>query len=192
MTQPTQRTVLLQVRPRRIVFWAIGAAVLMVGSTTTVGILLQVSEDGIAFRAADQIALIGIGVLMAAAVLIAAARPRVQADADGLRIRNMVGHREVPWTLIHRISFPEGAQWPLLLLDDDETYPLVAVQAMDRERAVADLKKLRAIFDTFAVHRPEQSPEALAAQEAALLEAERSRPLGRLEVIDLQRARKKR
>lgn len=192
MTQPTERAVLLEVHPRRIVLWAIGAAVLFVGSTTTVGILLQVSEDGVAFRAADQIALVGVGLLMAATILIAAARPRLRVDARGLRVRNMVGHRDVPWALIHRISFPEGAQWPLLLLADDETYPVVAVQAMDRERAVVALKKLRAIFDTYAVNRPEQSPEALAAEQAALLEAERRRPLGRLEVIDLQRSRKRR
>lgn len=183
---------LLEVRPRRIVFWAVGAAVLVVGATTTVGILLQISEDGVAFRAADQIALVGVGLLMAATILIASARPRLRADARGLRIRNMVGHRDVPWALIHRINFPEGAQWPLLLMADDETYPVVAVQAMDRERAVIALKKLRDIFDTYAVNRPEQTPEALAAQQAALEEAERRRPLGRLEVIDLQRSRKRR
>lgn len=192
MTPPADGAVLLQVRPHRIVGWAIGAAVLVVGATTTVGILLQLSEDGVAFRAADQVGLVGIGLLMAATILIAAARPRLRADARGLRIRNMVGHRDIEWASIHRISFPEGAQWPLLLLADDETYPLVAVQTMDRERAVVALKELRAIFDTFAIDRPEQSPEAVAARQAELLEAERRRPLGRLEVIDLQRSRKKR
>lgn len=179
------------VRPRRIVLWAgLSAAVIFVVSLV-VGILLRRSADGYSFQLSDQIGVIGVGLVMAASILIAAARPRLEISERGLRVRNMVGHRDLEWPLVHQISFPEGAQWPLLQLADDETYPVVAIQAMDRERALIALKALRAAFDRWAPARPTPSPQALAARAEEARRHEAERPLGRLEVQDLQIARKR-
>lgn len=185
----TSEPMLLQVRPHRMVVYATIATTVVVGAMLVVGILLQSSDEGVAFRFADQIGLIGVGVLMGAAIMVAAARPRLRVDRTGVQVRNMVGHRDIPWPLIHRITFPEGAQWPLLIMADDESYPIIAIQAMDRQHAVTALRSLRELFDRFATNRPEPTAAAKAAQDAALLKQEINRPLGRLEVIDLQRAR---
>lgn len=186
MTPP----VLLQVRPHRIVSYATVATVVVVGAMVTVGILLRSSDDGVSFRTADQVGLIGIGLLMGALIMVAAARPRLRVDEAGLQVRNMVGHRDIPWQLVHRIAFPEGAQWPVLMLADDETYPVVAIQAMDRQRAVGAMRSVRALFDRFAVNPPTPTPEAVRSRDAELRRQEMDRPLGRLELIDLRRARK--
>lgn len=183
---------LLAVRPRRITVYATIATVVVVGSMIAVGILLQKSDDGVSFRVADQIGLIGIGVIFGAVIMIAAARPRLTVDETGLTVRNLVGQRYFQWPLIHRITFPEGAQWPLLILADDETYPIVAIQAMDRNNAVAALRSLRELLDRYATNRPQVTAEAKAAREAELRRQELDRPLGRLEVMDLQRARRRR
>lgn len=188
MTAPVE----LQVRPRRIVKYATVATVVVVAAMVTVGILLRNSDDGVSFRVADQIGLIGIGLLMGGLIMVVAARPRLTVDSDGLQVRNMVGQRDIPWQLIHRITFPEGAQWPVLILADDETYPIIAIQAMDRQRAVEAMQSLRALFDRFAANRPTPAPEALRSRDAELRKQESERPLGRLELIDLRRARKAR
>lgn len=178
------------VRPRRIVVWAAASATVILVVSLVVGILLRNSADGVSFQTSDQIGVIGVGIVLAASILIAAARPRLEISRQGLRIRNMVGHRDLEWPLVHAISFPEGAQWPMLQLADDETYPVVAIQAMDRERALVALKALRAAFDRWAPPRPVPTAQALAAQAEAARRHEAERPLGRLEVQDLQRARK--
>ncbi|MDQ2848818.1 MAG: PH domain-containing protein [Actinomycetota bacterium] len=184
--------ILLRVRPRRITIYATVASVLVVGSMIVVGILLQKSDDGVTFGVADQIGLIGIGLIFGALIMIAAAGPLLTVDERALTVRNMVGRRTFEWALIHRITFPEGAHWPLLILADDETYPIVAIQAMDRNNAVDALKTLRGLFDRYATNRPEPTPAAKAAHEAELRRQELDRPLGRLEVMDLQRARRRR
>lgn len=181
---------IIVIRPHRIVIWGSVSAAVIFGVSLVVGILLRNSADGVAFQTSDQIGVIGVGLVLAACILIAAARPRLEISERGLRIRNMVGHQDLAWPLVHRISFPEGAQWPLLQLADDETYPVVAIQAMDRERALASLKVLRAAFDRWAPPRPVPSPQALAARAEAARLHEAQRPLGRLEVQDLARARK--
>lgn len=183
---------LLQVRPRRIVIYALIATAVIVGSSLAVGIMLHGTNDGVAFRGYDQGGVIGVGVILGATIMIAAARPRLRVDSEGLSIRNMVGHRRVPWKWVQRISFPEGAQWPVLQLPDDETYPIVAIQAMDRQRAVDALRQLRALADRYAVEAPRLSAQAQRRWDEQLRRQEQQRPLGRLELQDLQRARSRR
>ncbi|NNG36216.1 PH domain-containing protein [Nakamurella aerolata] len=179
--------VLLQARPRRIVIYALIATVIIVGTALAVGIGLHGTNDGVAFRGYDQGGVIGVGVILGATIMIAAARPRLRVDSEGLSIRNMVGHRRVPWKWVQRISFPEGAQWPVVQMPDDETYPIVAIQAMDRERAVTALRQLRALADRYATDAPRLSEQAERRWDEQLRQQEQQRPLGRLELIDLQR-----
>ena len=76
--------VLLQVRPRRIVIFASIAAFLVVAMSVTVGVLLTGTSAGVQFRTADQVGIIGVGVLLAA-VIMTAARPRLRVDENGSR-----------------------------------------------------------------------------------------------------------
>jgi hypothetical protein len=51
--------------------------------------------------------------------------------------------RRLPWSEVVRVAFPDGASWARLDLPDDEYLPVLAVQAADRERAVAGITRLR-------------------------------------------------
>ena len=110
-----------------------------------------------------------------------AARPRLRVDRNGLWIRNIVGESFVPWPLVMRIAFPQGANWAQLVLPDDETKPLMAIQAMDKGRAVAALERVRELQRQYGPPPPVRPP-------TAELTADPPRPLGRLEIIDRQKA----
>jgi hypothetical protein len=179
------------VRPHRIVIYASIATAVIVGTMLAVGILLRNSDAGVAFRPADQVGLIGIGLLFGVLIMVAAARPKLKVDETGIAARNIVGHRNYDWSVIHRVAFHEGAQWPTLELADDESYPLMAIQAMDRERALTAIQQLRALMDRYAVNRPEPTEQARAAAQAEAERALAARPLGRLEIQDLHRLAKK-
>ena len=74
------------------------------------------------------------------------ARPKVRADADGVEVRNLLFGRVVPWQDIKGVGFPDGAPWARLELPQDEYVPVVAIQAMDGERAVSAIRELRAWY----------------------------------------------
>jgi hypothetical protein len=186
----TEEPVLLVVRPRRIAIYAGIASAVVLASMVVVGLLLRGTSAGVQFRVSDQVGLIGVGVLMSA-VIMTAARPRLRAFATGLGVRNVFGEKVFPWEGIVRVAFPEGSPWAQLILADDDTYMAMAIQAMDRQRAVDALRKIRALHEKYRPPRPPApSPEALAAREASAREEYR-RPLGRLEIIDQEKAAKR-
>lgn len=133
---------MFQARPRKIrVLASIGAAV-FVAVFTVVAILLRNTPTGVYFYLSDQIAMILIGVLFGCGALMFA-RPRVRADVDGVEVRNMLGSRRFAWSDIESVSFPDGSAWARLELPDDEYIPVMAVQAIDGERAVTAMRELR-------------------------------------------------
>ncbi|OLF14463.1 hypothetical protein BLA60_00625 [Actinophytocola xinjiangensis] len=117
-------------------------AVVLLAAFTVAGVLMLREHTGAYFRLSDQLAMIGIGLFLAAGALWFA-RPRVRAGEGGVEVRNMVGTRHFPWTDVRGVSFPDGAPWARLELADDEYVPLVAVQAIDGERAVTAMRTLR-------------------------------------------------
>lgn len=177
--------VLLQVRPRRMVWIAGAAAFVTLATAVVVGILLKASGDaGITFRTFDQVGIIGVGALMAAAMMTAAL-PRLRVYETGLAVRNIAGEKFYPWPLVQRITFPPGSPWAQLLLPDDEATPVLAVQAMDRGRAVRamnELRDLHARFGPAPMVRPAGAPPPVVEDP--------DRPLGRLEIIDRRLAEK--
>ncbi|WP_111767510.1 PH domain-containing protein [Nakamurella deserti] len=177
-TGPTPGAV--TVRPRRIaVYAAIGAAaVILVG--VFVALKLRGSDTGVYFRTSDAVAMAGLGLLFAGGIMLTA-RPRLRADAHGLRVRNIVGERFVPWPVIERISFPEGAVWAQLELADDEVMSVMAIQSMDKERAVVALREVRALYDHHAPPQTRRQRTPVPAEDP-------NRPLGRLEIIDREKA----
>ena len=124
---------------------AVVAAVVLVAMLAD-ALLLPRSEGGqISFGAADQLAIAGLGVVLAVGVLLLG-RPRVDADAAGVRVRNILGSHAVPWDVVAAVRFERKSSWATLQLHTGEVIALLAVQAVDKERAVAAVEGLRALL----------------------------------------------
>ena len=176
---------LLKVRPRRIAIYAVISATLVLAGMIVVGLLLRQKDLGVAFQTSDQIGLIGLGVIIAGLIGMMA-RPRLLADETGIWVRNILGENYYQWPLVLQIAFPEGSNWAQLILPDDETHALMAIQALDKGRAVTSLRKLRALHAKYAPPPPAPPPSHMEE----LKRIEEDRPLGRLEIIDRQMAAK--
>jgi hypothetical protein len=133
---------MFEARPRKVRILSAIGAVLLVAVFTVVAILLRNTPTGVYFYLSDQIAMVGIGVLIACGALMFG-RPRVRADLEGVEVRNMLGSRRYAWSEVEGVSFPESSAWARLELPDDEYVPVMAVQAIDGERAVTAMRELR-------------------------------------------------
>jgi len=96
------------------------------------------------FERGDQTAMIGLGVLIGLGIL-AFCRPRVSADAAGIRIRNVVGGYDLPWSVVRAVRFDRNSPWAQLDLYDDEQVSIHALQAADKDYAVEGVRTLRAL-----------------------------------------------
>jgi hypothetical protein len=132
----------VRIRPRRVVWMSGALAVLLVTVFVVVALLLRRSDTGVIFQVSDQIAMVGIGLLLGAGVMLFAL-PMVYADADGIEVRNVLTRRRFSWDDVLSVSFPDGASFARLELPEDEYYSVLAVQAVDRERAVEAVRALR-------------------------------------------------
>jgi len=141
----------LRVRPRLTPYFAYGAAFVIATALVVVGLLLKSETSGVVFRTADQVAMAGLGFVIAGCVLLFA-RPRLRVGAAGLSVRNFLGYRLIPWSDVVDVSFPVGARWARIDLPGDEYIPVMAIQAVDRERAVDAMEALRAVT---ARYRPD-------------------------------------
>ncbi|HET9139734.1 PH domain-containing protein [Actinophytocola sp.] len=134
--------VTLVVRPRRIRLFTAIPALLVIGAFVAIALLLKRGDTGVTFHTSDQFAMVGIGLLLAAALLWPT-WPRVRADAAGIEVRNMLAPRRFAWTEVRAVTFPDGARWARLELPADEYVPLLAIQALDGEHAVTAMRHLR-------------------------------------------------
>lgn len=133
----------LEHTPRRLRRICLGLAVTVVVVFGVLAVLLPAgTSEGQTFGLADQVAFFGIGVLLAAAVL-AFTRFRVRADERGLFVRNVMGERFFDWRVVVGIDIPDGATWAQLVLHDDDTVALLAVQTSDGDAAVEVVLALR-------------------------------------------------
>lgn len=134
------------VRPRRIrvMCWSLAAALVVVFTTVSFGLTGSTGENLGTFQRGDQAAMIGLGVL-GALIILMFTRPRVAADAAGIRVRNVLRSYELPWELVVAVRFDRDAAWASLELRDDELVPVLALQAVDREHAVEAVRALRAL-----------------------------------------------
>jgi Bacterial PH domain len=144
----------LEVRPHLTPYFAYGAAAVIVISAVAVGVLLKISSTGVVFQTADQIAMALLGVIIAGAVLLFA-RPRMRIGAPGVAVRNLFGYRLIPWSDVVGVTFPRGARWARVDLPDDEYVPVMAIQAVDKERAVDAMDRVRGLLVRY---RPDISP----------------------------------
>lgn len=137
---------IVRARPRRLRVACWISAVAVVAVCVAVGLLLHGrTSGGGTFERGDQTAMIGLGLMIAAGIL-AFTRPLVEADATGVRVRNVVGSYDLPWQVVLRVRFDDGAPWPVLDLADDETVSVMALQAVDGEYAVRAVQGLRRLL----------------------------------------------
>jgi hypothetical protein len=130
------------VRLRRV---AVGIAVVVVVMSALIAALLgHTSSEGVIFGPGDQVAMVVLGLLIAAGVLLLA-RPTVVADLHGLRVQNIFSTKDVPWEIVRAVSFPDGSPWAVLELADDDRISVLAVQASDGPRAIEAVRGLRAL-----------------------------------------------
>jgi PH (Pleckstrin Homology) domain-containing protein len=135
----------VRARPVRLRRVAVGIAIVVVVLFSVIALLLgHTSSEGVVFGPGDQVAMVVLGLLVAAGVLLIA-RPTVVADVDGLRVRNIWTTKDVPWEVVRLVSFPDGSPWAMLELADDDRLAVLAVQASDGPRAVAAVRGLRAL-----------------------------------------------
>jgi hypothetical protein len=139
------------VRPHLTPYFAYGAAFVIATALVVVGLLLKSETSGVVFQTADQVAMAGLGFVIAGCVLLFA-RPRLRVGAAGLSVRNFLGYRLIPWSDVVDVSFPVGARWARIDLPGDEYIPVMAIQAVDKDRAVDAMEALRAVT---ARYRPD-------------------------------------
>jgi len=130
-------------RPRRARLVAVTLGTLV--TVGCVGIALVVSGEGWSWP--YRVAMAGTAVPIVT-VLGLLARPRVDADADGITIVNLIYRHRLAWAQIVEVRLYVGDPWVMLDLDDGETLPVMALQAADGERGRRMAGQLRALVFT--------------------------------------------
>ena len=136
--------------------------VLVAGGVAAAGLAIALtlpsnSVGVVEFGAVDQIAVAGLALLLAAGVL-SLGRSRVDADADGIRFRNIAVTHQLPWDAVRAVAFDRESSWATLRLRNDDEVPLLAVQAADKEHAVRAVEGLRALLAAAEAKRPKPPP----------------------------------
>jgi hypothetical protein len=134
-------------RPRKVRWVAGIAAGAVVVLFTVLSFGLKGSagfENSGQFERGDQTAMIGLGLLIGLGIL-AFCRPRVTAGAEHIRIRNVVGGYDLPWSVVRAVRFDRNSPWAQLELHDDEQVSIHALQAADKDYAVEGVRTLRAL-----------------------------------------------
>lgn len=140
------------------VAWVLAVVVVAVFSAVATTLRGATDSGKGVFQAGDQWAMIGLGVLGALGILMFT-RPRVEADARGIRIRNLVGGYDLPWDVVRSVQLTRGAPWASLELKDDDLIPVMAVQAADKAYAVEALRGLRALLAAHQSNAAHQSTD---------------------------------
>lgn len=158
MTVPVPEQVVSRPVVLTRVCWGVAALVMVV--FTGVAVALGRAPEGAAqFQLADQLGMVFLGAMVATAVL-GFTRARVRADAHGVRIRNVLGEKLIPWQVIRAVRMDDGASWASLELQDDETLALLGIQSNDGGRSVEAVLGLRALLAASRRPSPPQGPSA--------------------------------
>jgi len=135
------------IRPRRIRRMAFVAAPLVAIFFAVLATLLSgpTGQNGSAvFQTSDRIAMSALGLIAGAAILVVA-RPKVIADATSIKVQNIIGGYELPWSVVRAVRFDRRSPCLTLELEDDDVVFVMAVQAADKQYAVESARALRAL-----------------------------------------------
>lgn len=139
---------LMNYRPRKSPRYAMVAAAVVILAHLIIALLLHVGDTGVDFKIADQIAMVGLGVIIGGSFMLIA-RARIRIGAEGVAVRNLFNERVFDWSVIEGIRYPRSGSWARLELPEDEHVPILAIQANDGERAVAAMAEVRILHDRF-------------------------------------------
>ncbi|WP_374021758.1 PH domain-containing protein [Mycobacterium sp. HNNTM2301] len=141
----------VELRPRRTPIFVYVAAFTIAAVHIAIGFLLKIGSTGVVFQTSDQVAMALLGLVLAGLVLLFA-RPRLRIGAAGISVRNLLGDKLIEWPDVAGVSFPMGNRWARVDLPDDEYIPVMAIQAVDEERAVNAMDTVRTLL---AQYRPD-------------------------------------
>ena len=147
MTSPPNRWD-VELRPHRTPLFAYGAAFVSAAVHIAIGFLLKIRSSGVIFQTADQVAMAVLGLILAGIVLLFT-RPRLRVGPAGVSVRNLLGDKLIGWPDVVGVSFPAGSRWARVDLPDDEYIPVMAIQAVDKERAVDARDMVRSLLERY-------------------------------------------
>jgi hypothetical protein len=98
------------------------------------------------WQVGDQLALVGLGLALAAFLGRYASIKAVPDDA-GLTVRNLMLTRSVTWDEIIEVRFPDGAPWVTVELDDGDELAVMAIQRADGQVARDEALRLARMVD---------------------------------------------
>jgi hypothetical protein len=136
---------------------ALAAAVVVVGMLYVAFTLRSSSTGVVAFGTVDQVAVAGIGLVVAAGLLFLG-RSSVEAGAAGIRFRNVVLQHELPWAAVRAVVFERKSPWASLELRNGDAVALFAIQAVDKGRAADAVEGLRALLAAARAAEPKPPP----------------------------------
>jgi hypothetical protein len=140
----------------RLLCALLGVVVVAVMVVVAAG-LKETTNTVVIYRTSDQVAMVGLGLVLAAG-LFYLCRSRVDADAEGVRVRNIVVHHQYPWQAVRAVRFERKSPWASLLLENGDEVSVLAVQAVDREYAVRAVEGLRALHAAARANDPVPPP----------------------------------
>jgi hypothetical protein len=144
--------------PRRMrQLCALVAAVVVVAMTYAALTLKSSSTGVVRFGMVDQFAIAGIGLVVGAG-LLALGRSRVDADAEGIRFRNIALGHELPWTVVRAVAFDRKSPWASLVLRNGDEVALLALQAVDKQRTLRAVEGLRDLLAAAQAREPARPP----------------------------------
>ena len=144
--------------PRRLRSLLVALAGVVLVVTVVVALSLPSTPNTVvSYGLVDQIAVAGLGLLLAVAVVLLG-RSRLDADAEGIRVRNLVVQHRVPWTAVRAVRFERSSAWGALLLENGDEISLHALQAVDGEYAVRAVEGLRALHAAARANDPVRPP----------------------------------
>lgn len=144
--------------PRRMRQLCALLAAVVVVVMSYVALTLKSSSTGVVrFGTVDQFAIAGIGLVLGAG-LLALGRSRVDADAEGIRFRNIALGHALPWTAVRAIAFERKSPWASLVLRNGDEVALVAIQAVDKMHALRAVEGLRALLAAAQAKEPARPP----------------------------------
>jgi hypothetical protein len=140
----------------RLLCGAVGAVVF--AALLFVAVTLPSSSTGVVqFGPADQVAIAGLGLILGVGIALLG-RSRVDADAHGVQVRNIVLTRAFDWRAVRAVRFDRKSAWASLLLENGDETAVLAVQAVDREHAVRAVEGLRALHTAARANDPVPPP----------------------------------
>ena len=98
------------------------------------------------WQVGDQLAMVGLGLAMAA-FLGRYASIKAVPDGAGLTVRNLMLTRTVTWDEVIEVRFPDGAPWVTLELDDGDELAVMAIQRADGRLGRDEAMRLARIVD---------------------------------------------